>query len=144
MKRNQWHIERMANIGINAASGLANGVFGTSGRVSNSVQADLVLLSQVRYALSDALSLGVAEWQETADRGSLRTVMRPDLRKAIGLSAQPASKIDQAEQTKASFQAPVQHAFRASKRQLSPMKAHSRARNENNGQKRTLFALANL
>jgi IS5 family transposase len=98
----------------------------------------------------ESVAFGDAGYQEIDKRADAtpgvtwHVAMRPGKRKALDKDKEADAMIDQAEKSKASVRAKVEHPFRVIKRQFGFVKVRYRGLKKNTAQLVTLFALSNL
>lgn len=143
-KGNQWYFGMKAHIGVDAESGLVHTVRGTSGHVSDIVEASALLHGKETLAFGDAGYQGVEKRADAKEDVTWHIAMRPGKRRALDKDNEADARIDQAEKLKASVRAKVEHPFRVIKRQFGFMKTRYRGLKKNTAQLFTLFALSNL
>ncbi len=143
-KGNQWYFGMKAHIGVDADSGLVHTVRGTSGNVSDVLEANSLLHGQEKNAFGDAGYQGVDKRPDANARVRWHVVMRAGLRRALDKTRPIEDMIEQVEKIKASIRAKVEHPFRVLKRQFGYVKVRYRGLKKNTAQITTLFALSNL
>ena len=143
-KGNQWYFGMKAHIGADADSGLVHTVRGTSGHVSDIVEANTLLHGQESVAFGDAGYQGVDKRPDARADVTWHVAMRPGKRKALNLENPLDAITNRIEKCKASIRAKVEHPFRVVKRQFGFVKVRYRGLKKNTAQLVTLFALSNL
>lgn len=143
-KGNQWYFGMKAHIGADADSGLVHTVRGTSGHVSDIVEANTLLHGQESVAFGDAGYQGVDKRPDARADVTWHVAMRPGKRKALNLENPLDAITNRIEKCKASIRAKVEHPFRVIKRQFGFVKVRYRGLKKNTAQLVTLFALSNL
>ncbi|MFZ5457634.1 MAG: IS5 family transposase [Pseudomonadota bacterium] len=143
-KGNQWYFGMKVHIGVDADSGLVHTVRGTSGNVSDVVQANSLLHGQETDAFGDAGYQGVDKRPDARQAVCWHVAMRPGLRRALDKHKPLDDLIGQLERTKARIRAKVEHPFRVLKQQFGYVKVRYRGLKKNTAQIVTLFALSNL
>ena len=143
-KGNQWYFGMKAHIGVDADSGLAHTVRGTSGHVSDIAEANSLLHGEESLAFGDAGYQGIEKRPDAKADVTWYVAMGPGKRKALNKDNEADALIDQAEKLKAGVRAKVEHPFRVIKRQFGFMKVRYRGLKKNTAQLFTLFALSNL
>ena len=143
-KGNQWYFGMKAHIGADADSGLVHTVRGTSGHVSDIVEANTLLHGQESVAFGDAGYQGVDKRPDARADVTWHVAMRPGKRKALNLENPLDAITNRIEKCKASIRAKVEHPFRVVKRQFGFVKVRYRGIKKNTAQLVTLFALSNL
>ena len=144
-KGNEWHFGMKAHIGVDADSGLVHTVRGTSGNVSDVVEANTLLHGEETDVFADAGYQGADKRPDAKEDVTWHIAMRPGKRKALDKDNKPIDAlIDQVEKIKASIRAKVEHPFRVIKRQFGYTKVRYRGLLKNTLQLKTLFALSNL
>jgi IS5 family transposase len=142
-KGNQWYFGMKAHIGVDADSGLVHTVVGTAASVNDVTQAGALLHGEEEHAFGDAGYQGAHKRPEAA-KPTWHVAMRPGLRRKLNPFIEPDWLAEQAEKTKASIRAKVEHPFRVLKRQFGYAKVRYRGLAKNTAQIVTLFALSNL
>ena len=143
-KGNQWYFGMKAHIGVDAESGLVHTVRGTSGNISDIVEANTLLHGQESVAYGDAGYQGVEKRPDATSNVTWHVAMRPGRRRALDKENEADALIDKAEKLKAGIRAKVEHPFRVIKRQFGHVKVRYRGLKKNTAQLVTLFALSNL
>ena len=143
-KGNQWYFGMKAHIGVDADSGLVHTVRGTSGHVSDIVEANSLLHGEENVAFGDAGYQGVEKRADATKEVTWHVAMRPGKRRALNKENAADAMIDKAEKLKAGIRAKVEHPFRVIKRQFGFVKVRYRGLKKNTAQLVTLFALSNL
>jgi transposase, IS5 family len=143
-KGNQWHFGMKAHIGVDAESGLVHTVRGTSGNVSDVVEANSLLHGEEQVAFGDAGYQGVQKRPDAKDDVTWHIARRPKSRKPFENEGKLGALIGKLEHLKASVRAKVEHPFRVIKRQFGHTKVRYRGLAKNTAQLMTLFALTNL
>ena len=144
-KGKQWYFGMKAHIGVDADSGLVHTVRGTSGNVSDVVEANTLLHGEETDVFADAGYQGADKRPDAKEDVTWHIAMRPGKRKALDKDNKPIDAlIDQVEKIKASIRAKVEHPFRVIKRQFGYTKVRYRGLLKNTLQLKTLFALSNL
>jgi IS5 family transposase len=143
-KGNQWYFGMKAHIGVDAESGLVHTVRGTSGNVSDVVEANRLLHGQEHVAFGDAGYQGVHKRPDAKEGVTWHVARRPKSRKPLEHKGKLGRLIDKLERLKASVRAIVEHPFRVIKRQFGHTKVRYRGLAKNTAQLKTLFALSNL
>jgi IS5 family transposase len=143
-KGQQWFFGMKAHIGVDAESGLVHTVRGTSGNVSDVVEANSLLHGQETDVFADAGYQGAHKRPDAKADVQWHVAMRPGLRKLLDKADPMDALTDQVERIKASIRAKVEHPFRVIKRQFGHVKVRYRGLAKNTAQLQTLFALANL
>jgi IS5 family transposase len=143
-KGNQWYFGMKAHIGVDAESGLVHTVRGTSGNISDIVEANTLLHGQESVAFGDAGYQGIEKRPDATEDVTWHIAMRPGKRKALNKENAVDAMIDKAEKLKAGIRAKVEHPFRVIKRQFGFVKVRYRGLKKNTAQLVTLFALSNL
>lgn len=134
-----------AHIGVDADSGLVHTVRGTSGNVSDVVEANSLLHGHETDVFADAGYQGAHKRPDAKEGVTWHVAMRPGKRKALDKQNNAIDAlIDQMEKLKASIRAKVEHPFRVIKRQFGYTKVRYRGLKKNTLQIVTLFALSNL
>ena len=136
---------RGAHIGVDADSGLVHTVRGTSGNVSDVVEANSLLHGHETDVFADAGYQGAHKRPDAKEGVTWHVAMRPGKRRALDKENKPIDAlIEQVEKIKASIRAKVEHPFRVIKRQFGYTKVRYRGLMKNTLQLTTLFALSNL
>ena len=144
-KGNEWHFGMKAHIGVDADSGLVHTVRGTSGNVSDVVEANTLLHGEETDVFADAGYQGADKRPDAKEDVTWHIAMRPGKRKTLDKDNKPIDAlIDQVEKIKASIRAKVEHPFWVIKRQFGYTKVRYRGLLKNTLQLKTLFALSNL
>lgn len=143
-KGQQWFFGMKAHIGVDADSGLVHTVRGTSGNVSDVVEANSLLHGQESDVFADAGYQGAHKRPDAKANVQWHVAMRPGLRKLLDKTDPKDALTEQVERIKASIRAKVEHPFRVIKRQFGHVKVRYRGLAKNTAQLQTLFALANL
>ena len=143
-KGQQWFFGMKAHIGVDADSGLVHTVRGTSGNVSDVVEANSLLHGQETDVFADAGYQGAHKRPDAKEDVQWHVAMRPGLRKLLDKADPMDALTNQVERIKASIRAKVEHPFRIIKRQFGHVKVRYRGLAKNTAQLHTLFALANL
>jgi IS5 family transposase len=143
-KGQQWFFGMKAHIGVDADSGLVHTVRGTSGNVSDVVEANSLLHGQETDVFADAGYQGAHKRPDAKEDVQWHVAMRPGLRKLLDKADPMDALTNQVERIKASIRAKVEHPFRVIKRQFGHVKVRYRGLAKNTAQLQTLFALANL
>jgi IS5 family transposase len=143
-KGNQWYFGMKAHIGIDADSGLVHTVRGTSGNVSDVVEANSLLHGEEVDAFGDAGYQGVGKRPDAKADVRWHIAMRPGKRAALDKTKPVDVLVNQLERLKAGIRAKVEHPFRVLKRQFGHVKVRYRGLKKNTAQLFTLFALSNL
>ena len=143
-KGNQWYFGMKAHIGVDAESGLVHTVRGTSGNVSDVVEANSLLHGEEHVAFGDAGYQGAHKRPDAKEGVTWHVARRPKSRKPFEKSGKLGRLIDKLEHLKASVRAKVEHPFRVIKRQFGHTKVRYRGLAKNTAQLKTLFALSNL
>lgn len=130
-----------AHIGVDADSGLVHTVRGTSGNVSDVLEANSLLHGQEAHAFGDAGYQGVDKRPDASKSARWHVALRPGLRRALDKDRPVEALMDQLERTKASIRAKVEHPFRVLKQQFGYVKVRYRGLKKNTAQIVTLFAL---
>lgn len=143
-KGQQWFFGMKAHIGVDADSGLVHTVRGTSGNVSDVVEANSLLHGQETDVFADARYQGAHKRPDAKEDVQWHVAMRPGLRKLLDKADPMDALTNQVERIKASIRAKVEHPFRVIKRQFGHVKVRYRGLAKNTAQLHTLFALANL
>lgn len=134
-----------AHIGVDADSGLVHTVRGTSGNVSDVVEANSLLHGHETDVFADAGYQGAHKRPDAKEGVTWHVAMRPGKRKALDKQNNAIDAlIEQLEKLKASIRAKVEHPFRVIKRQFGYTKVRYRGLKKNTLQIVTLFALSNL
>ena len=133
------------HIGVDADSGLVHTVRGTSGNVSDVVEANSLLHGHETDVFADAGYQGAHKRPDAKEGVTWHVAMRPGKRRALDKENKPIDAlIEQVEKIKASIRAKVEHPFRVIKRQFGYTKVRYRGLMKNTLQLTTLFALSNL
>ena len=143
-KGNQWYFGMKAHIGVDADSGLVHTVRGTSGNVSDVVEANSLLHGQETDAFGDAGYQGVDKRSDAKKEVRWHVAMKRSVRQALDKDKPVDALIEQHEKIKASIRAKVEHPFRIIKQQFGYVKVRYRGLKKNTAQIVTLFALSNL
>ena len=144
-KGKQWYFGMKAHIGVDADSGLVHTVRGTSGNVSDVVEANSLLHGHETDVFADAGYQGAHKRPDAKEGVTWHVAMRPGKRRALDKENKPIDAlIEQVEKIKASIRAKVEHPFRVIKRQFGYTKVRYRGLMKNTLQLTTLFALSNL
>jgi len=143
-KGQQWFFGMKAHIGVDADSGLVHTVRGTSGNVSDVVEANSLLHGQETDVFADAGYQGAHKRPDAKEDVTWHVAMRPGKRKLLDKADPMDALTNQVERIKASIRAKVEHPFRIIKRQFGHVKVRYRGLAKNTAQLHTLFALANL
>jgi IS5 family transposase len=143
-KGNQWYHGMKAHIGVDAESGLVHTVRGTSGNVSDVVEANSLLHGEETEVFADAGYQGAHKRADAREGVNWHVAMRPGKRRALDKTRRSHQLIDELERLKASVRAKVEHPFRVIKRQFGHVKVRYRGLKKNTAQLVTLFALSNL
>lgn len=133
-----------AHIGVDADSGLVHTVRGTSGNVSDVVEANSLLHGHETDVFADAGYQGAHKRPDAKEGVTWHVAMRPGKRKALDKATPMGAVLDKLEHVKASIRAKVEHPFRVIKRQFGHAKVRYRGLAKNTAQLHTLFALSNL
>jgi len=130
---------------VDADSGLVHTVRGTSGNVSDVVEANSLLHGLETDVFADAGYQGAHKRPDAKEGVTWHVAMRPGKRRALDKENKPIDAlIEQVEKIKASIRAKVEHPFRVIKRQFGYTKVRYRGLMKNTLQLTTLFALSNL
>jgi len=143
-KGQQWYFGMKAHIGADAESGLVHTVRGSSGNVSDVVEANSLLHGEETDGFGDAGYQGVHKRADARPGVTWHIAMKPGKRRALDQSTPIGAMTEQIEKIKASIRAKVEHPFRVIKRQFGYTKVRYRGLKKNTAQLITLFALANL
>lgn len=143
-KGNQWYFGMKAHIGVDAESGLVHTVRGTSGNVSDVLEADSLLHGDETEAFGDAGYPGVHKRPDVRAGVNWHVAMKPGKRRVLDKNKPLDALVDQVERIKAGIRAKVEHPFRVIKRQFGYTKVRYRGLRKNTAQLMTLFALSNL
>jgi IS5 family transposase len=144
-KGREWYFGMKAHIGVDADSGLVHTVRGTSGNVSDVVEANSLLHGHETDVFADAGYQGAHKRPDAKEGVTWHVAMRPGKRRALDKENKPIDAlIEQVEKIKASIRAKVEHPFRVIKRQFGYTKVRYRGLMKNTLQLKTLFALSNL
>ena len=144
-KGREWYFGMKAHIGVDADSGLVHTVRGTSGNVSDVVEANSLLHGHETDVFADAGYQGAHKRPDAKEGVTWHVAMRPGKRRALDKENKPIDAlIEQVEKIKASIRAKVEHPFRVIKRQFGYTKVRYRGLMKNTLQLTTLFALSNL
>jgi len=143
-KGKQWYFGMKAHIGVDAESGLVHTVRGTSGNVSDVVEANSLLHGEETTVFADAGYQGAHKRPDARAGVTWHVAMRPGKRAALDMTRKLDRIINKIERLKASARAKVEHPFRVIKRQFGHVKVRYRGLMKNTAQLQTLFALANL
>jgi len=143
-KGQQWFFGMKAHIGVDADSGLVHTMRGTSGNVSDVVEANSLLHGQETDVFADAGYQGAHKRPDAKEDVKWHVAMRPGKRKLLDKTDPVDALTEQIERIKASIRAKVEHPFRVIKRQFGHVKVRYRGLAKNTAQLHTLFALANL
>ena len=122
-KGQQWFFGMKAHIGVDADSGLVHTVRGTSGNVSDVVEANSLLHGQETDVFADAGYQGAHKRPDAKEDVQWHMAMRPGLRKLLDKADPMDALTNQVERIKASIRAKVEHPFRIIKRQFGHVKA---------------------
>jgi IS5 family transposase len=143
-KGNAWHFGMKAHIGVDADSGLAHSVVGTSANVSDLSQAHALLHGHEEEAFGDAGYIGVdrrdemksksVKWRVAAKRGKIKATQDGPLKDLVIAL----------ERTKAQIRARVEHPFHVVKNLFRHRKVRYKGLAKNTAHLFSLFALANL
>ena len=133
-----------AHIGVDAESGLVHTVRGTSGNVSDVLEANALLHGDETEAFADAGYQGTHRRPDARSGVRWNIAMRPGRRAALDKSKLVDQLTDQLERLKASIRAKVEHPFRVIKRQFGFVKVRYWGLKKNTAQLSTMFALSNL
>ena len=117
-KGQQWFFGMKAHIGVDADSGLVHTVRGTSGNVSDVVEANSLLHGQETDVFADAGYQGAHKRPDAKEDVQWHVAMRPGLRKLLDKADPMDALTNQVERIKASIRAKVEHPFRIIKRQF--------------------------
>lgn len=143
-KGNQWHFGMMAHIGVDARSGLAHTLVGTSANVSDVTQAQALLHGVETVAFADAGYQGVEKRAESLEAAvTWHVAMRRGQRQALPKTTL-GEWLERLEHAKASIHAKVEHPFHVVKNLFRHRKTHYRGLAKNTAQLFSLFGLANL
>ena len=134
----------LESLGVDAESGLAHAVRGTSGNVCNVVQANSLLRGQKREAFGDAGYQGAHQRPDAMERARWTIAMRPGKRTALDRTQVLGQLTYQFDRLTASIRAKVEYPFRVIKRQFGHVKVRYRGLKKNTAQLTTPFALLNL
>ena len=96
-KGNQWYFGMKAHIGVDADSGLVHTVRGTSGNVSDVLEANSLLHGQEAHAFGDAGYQGVDKRPDASKSARWHVALRPGLRRALDKDRPVEALIDQLE-----------------------------------------------
>ncbi|KUF41245.1 transposase, partial [Comamonas kerstersii] len=148
-KGNQWYFGMKAHIGVDADSGLAHTVRGTSANVNDVVEANSLLHGKEVDGYGDAGYQGADKrpdmpTPEPERKFQWHIAMKRSQRKALDHQHPISALQEQLEQVKSRIRAKVEHPFRVIKRQFGHVKVRYRGLRKNTQQLHTLFALANL
>lgn len=119
-------------------------VRGTSGNVSDVLEADSLLHGDETEAFGDAGYPGVHKRPDVRAGVNWHVAMKPGKRRVLDKSKPLNALVDQVERIKAGIRAKVEHPFRVIKRQFGYTKVRYRGLRKNTAQLMTLFALSNL
>ncbi len=143
-KGNEWYFGMKAHIGVDADSGLVHTVRGTSGNVSDVLEANSLLHGQETDAFGDAGYQGVDKRPDARQTVRWHVAMKRSKRQALDKDSAVDVLMEQQEKIKASIRAKVEHPFRVLKQQFGYVKVRYRGLKKNTAQIVTLFALGNL
>lgn len=143
-KGQQWYFGMKCHIGVDLGSGLVHTVRGTSGAVSDVVEANSLVRETDAEVFADAGYQGAGKRPDARANVKWHIAMRPGKRRALDLSKPINGLTEQLERVKAAIRARVEHPFRVIKCQFGHTKVRYRGLAKNTAQLRTLFALANL
>jgi IS5 family transposase len=143
-KGNQWYFGMKAHIDVDDESGLVHTVRGTSGNVSDVVEANSLLHGEEVDAFGDAGYQGVHKRPDARTGVNWHVAMKPGKRRVLDKSRPLDALVDQVERIKAGIQAKAEHPFRVIKRQFGYTKVRYRGLRKNTAQLMTLFSLSNL
>ncbi|WP_157646848.1 IS5 family transposase, partial [Burkholderia ubonensis] len=138
-KGNQWYFGMKAHIGVDAESGLVHTVRGTSGNISDVLEANSLLHGEESDAFGDAGYQGVHKRPDARADVTWHVAMKPGKRRALDKSKPLDALVDQVERIKAGIRAKVEHPFRVIKRQFGYTKVRYRGLRKNTAQLMTLF-----
>ncbi|AVS77820.1 IS5/IS1182 family transposase, partial [Paracidovorax avenae] len=143
-KGQQWYFGMKCHIGVDADSGLVHTVRGTSGAVSDVVEANSLVRASDRDVYADAGYQGAGQRPDARRDVTWHIAMRPGKRRLLDPAKPIEALTRQLERVKAGIRARVEHPFRVLKRQFGHAKVRYRGLAKNTAQLHTLFALANL
>ncbi|EIM31569.1 transposase, IS5 family [Leptothrix ochracea L12] len=143
-KGQQWYFGMKCHIGVDAESGLVHTVRGTSGAVSDVMEANNLVRESDREVYADAGYRGAGKRPEAKPDVSWHIAMRPGQRRGLDPTKPMDVLTEQLEKVKAGIRARVEHPFRVIKRQFGHVKVRYRGLSKNTAQLHTLFALVNL
>ena len=119
-------------------------VRGTSGNVSDVLEANSLLHGQETDAFGDAGYQGVDKRPDARQTVRWHVAMKRSKRQALDKDSAVDVLMEQQEKIKASIRAKVEHPFRVLKQQFGYVKVRYRGLKKNTAQIVTLFALGNL
>jgi IS5 family transposase len=140
---NAWHFGMKAHIGVDAESGLVHTVVGTAANVNDVTQAGALLHGDEMAAHGDAGYRSVHK-REDAQGPHWHVAMQPGKRRQLDLTRIWAQLLEQAEQSKASIRAKVEHPFHVIKNLFRHKKVRYKGLAKNTAQLFSMFSLANL
>ena len=132
------------HIGVDVESGLVHTVRGTSGAVSDVIEANGLVRESDWEVYADAGYQGAGKRPEARNDVVWHIAMRPGLRRTLDRSDPMGRLLEQLERVKAGIRVRVEHPFRVIKRQFGHVKVRYCGLAKNTAQLHTLFALANL
>ncbi|ADG20745.1 IS5 family transposase [Paraburkholderia atlantica] len=143
-KGNEWHFGMKAHVGVDADSGAAHSVVGTSANVSDVSHAHALLHGHEEEAFGDAGYIGVdnrdemkdkpVKWHVAAKRGKIKAMQEGPLKDLVIAL----------DKTKARIRARVEHPFHIIKNLFRHRKVRYNGLATNTAQLFSLFGLANL
>ena len=143
-KGQQWYFGMKCHIGVDADSALVHTVRGTSGAVSDVVEANSLVRASDRDVYADAGYQGAGQRPDAKRDVNWHIAMRPGQRRLLDAAKPIEALTRQLERVKAGIRARVEHPFRVLKHQFGHAKVRYRGLAKNTAQLHTLFALANL
>ncbi|MEX8502907.1 MAG: IS5 family transposase [Leptothrix ochracea] len=143
-KGQQWYFGMKCHIGVDAESGLVHTVRGTSGAVSDVMEANNLVRESDREVYADAGYRGAGKRPEAKPDVSWHIAMRPGQRRGLDPTKPMDVLTERLEKVKAGIRARVEHPLRVIKRQFGHVKVRYRGLSKNTAQLHTLFALVNL
>lgn len=146
-KGNQWYFGMKAHIGVDAASGLAHSLLGTSANVADVTQSEALVREGDKTVYGDAGYTGMGKYlegdDETRESPTCQIAARRSKLKKMADGPEKALRC-RLEKIKASIRAKVEHPFHVIKNLFGYRKVRYKGLAKNEAQLFTLFGLANL
>lgn len=140
-KGNEWHFGMKMHIGVDDALGLIHSITTTPANAHDITQADQLLHGKEKRVWGDAGYIGIEKRPEHEERAVAWFIgMRPGKRAKLARG----SFLAQAEKSKASVRAKVEHCFSRIKRQFGYSKVRYRGLSKNTNRLYLLAGFSNL